>query len=89
MTSVIDRGGGIDESEQLLVFEKCHRGKNIATMSKGLEWDCLLRAQLSKRLSIRADGHPDNKVKSSRRQRLSAPPPPSAAGLLFVAGLLA
>jgi K+-sensing histidine kinase KdpD len=35
MTSVIDGGGGVDESEQLLVFEKHDRGKNHRQVVEG------------------------------------------------------
>ena len=35
MTSVIDRGGGIDDSEQTLIFEKFYRGKDHRYVVQG------------------------------------------------------
>jgi two-component system sensor histidine kinase KdpD len=35
MTSVVDRGGGIDDSEQVLIFEKFYRGKDHRDLVQG------------------------------------------------------
>jgi two-component system, OmpR family, sensor histidine kinase KdpD len=35
LTSVVDRGGGIDDSEQILIFEKFYRGKDHRYVVQG------------------------------------------------------
>jgi hypothetical protein len=53
VTIVADRGCGIDDSEQTLVSRNSIAGRATATWSKELEWDCLLRARLSRRTVVR------------------------------------